>query len=113
MNRDQQVTYRCHGTKNTVPSEWSGEIRFIRRTEPYEIEATARGSCFHIIFGHWKNGGFLCVPNWKIGCEIVSPHDQFWNRESIQKSGHDICEADVVSISEAVAKASDVLDFML
>ncbi|MGN0241843.1 MAG: DUF6618 family protein [Candidatus Weimeria sp.] len=81
--------------------------------EAYEIETTACGSCFHIIFGNWINGGFLCVPNWKVGCEIVSPHVQFWNRESIQRSSHDIHEADVISISEAVAKASDILDLML
>lgn len=54
--------------------------------EPFEAFVEANGYSFHLLFGSQCNGNFLCIPNWRIGCELSHLSDTFWNEESI---GHD------------------------
>lgn len=71
----------------TSPSrKWGGEIIPIQLSEePYEVEIKARGSWFHVLIGHYRNGRFICIPNWNVGTEMASYEDVFWNRERLEK----------------------------
>lgn len=52
-------------------------------TEPYEATVEAEGYSFHILVGSQINGKFLCIPDWRLGCELAGLSDIFWNQESI------------------------------
>lgn len=75
------------------------------------MNVEARLSCFHIIIGHMQHGSYICIPNWKIGTEIVSLTDSFWNKGSIKAARPRISEADAVSIAEALAAVSSHISF--
>lgn len=65
-----------------------GAIRVINlEQEPYEVDLSADGYSYHLIFGSQINGHFLCVPNWNTGCELGPYEDRFWNIESISGTG--------------------------
>lgn len=61
-----------------------GQIRTVNLSrEPYEAFVEAEGFSFHILFGAQRSGNFLCIPNWRVGCELSFLSDTFWNSESI------------------------------
>lgn len=71
-----------------IIKQCTGLIRIIKLDrEPYEIEITVNGYDFHAIFGTQKKGNYLCVPNWELGCELVSYKDRRWNINSIYHTG--------------------------
>lgn len=76
--------------------------------EPYEVDVETNGYSYHLIFGRQTNGYFLCIPNWKMGCELASYNDKYWNTESILKAGQISREA-----AYAISNAIDLLAFML
>ncbi|MCI8950060.1 MAG: hypothetical protein HFG49_08465 [Lachnospiraceae bacterium] len=49
-----------------------------------EIGVEYNGNFYHVIYGEQMDGGFCCIPNWKIGCELAGFHDVFWNTESLE-----------------------------
>lgn len=51
--------------------------------EPYEVTVEAEGWSFHLLFGSQINGKFLCIPNWRVGCELSSLNDVLWNKNSL------------------------------
>ena len=94
---------------DTNPVRKSGIIQVINiHHEPYEINICANGYDFHVIFGNWKNGHFLSIPNWGVGCDLAPCKDRFWNTESISKSK-------LISYEDAcaVANALDLISIML
>lgn len=70
--------------------------------EPYEATVTARGSSYHILFGHQCNGMFLCIPNWKVGCELASLSDVFWNLHSIMNNEETLSYEEATAIAYAL-----------
>lgn len=66
----------------------------------FEISFCANGSHFLVIYGKHGNGGFCCIPNFGIGCEMSDePNDVFYNTEKLTAAGLPLIDA------EAVAKA--------
>ena len=57
------------------------------KTEPYEVMIDAGGYTFRIVFGRHSKGHFLCIPDWNVGCEILSYKDRYWNIRSIYDTG--------------------------
>lgn len=51
-----------------------------------EITVNHNGNSYHIIYGEQINGGFCCIPNWGIGCELAEFWDVFWNTESLSRA---------------------------
>jgi len=49
------------------------------------MEVNTRGSYFHVIFGKYSYGNYVCIANWNVGCELSSYTDLFWNTERISK----------------------------
>lgn len=51
----------------------------------FEISVDVNGNNFLVIYGTHINGGFCCIPNWNISCEMSDPTDTFYNRESLMR----------------------------
>lgn len=77
--------------------------------EPYEATVTARGSSYHILFGHQCSGMFLCIPNWNVGCELASLSDVFWNLESIMNSEEKLSYEEATAIAYALKVLDDYI----
>ena len=93
------ITYTCNSFGDSKP--WDGQIEVIQLTAPYEVEVTARGSNFHLIFGRHAYGLFLCIPNWSIGTELGGLHDRFWNQERLMRYTG-LGEVDACSVADAL-----------
>ena len=78
--------------------------------EPYEATVTARGSSYHILFGHQCNGMFLCIPNWKVGCELATLSDVFWNLNSIAHNEEKLCYEDATAIAYALKVLAEYIE---
>lgn len=87
-----------------------GKIKPIRiQQEPYEADIEALGSRFHLIFGSHRSGGFLCIPDWQIGCEIASYDDVFWNQESLTSLDEKISYEECTALVYALKKLSEYI----
>lgn len=73
-------------------------------TEVHHIGISHNGNYYSVIFGKYVNGGFCCIPNWGIGCELASFKDIFWNTESIGRALND------PKAGKAIAEVIDALD---
>ncbi len=63
----------------------------------FEVSFNANGSYFLVIFGKHGNGGFCCIPNWGIGCEMADAQDVFYNTEKLSAAGLNGCDAEAVA----------------
>lgn len=54
-------------------------------SDVYNIKVECDGHSYCVIFGRYENGGFCCIPDWGIGCELSFFKDKFWNTEQLGK----------------------------
>lgn len=88
-----------------------GTIRPIRlHGEPYEAFVDAEGYSFHILFGSQCNGNFLCIPDWRTGCELSYFNDVFWNLESINGKNDSFRYENATAIAYAIKELSTIID---
>ena len=80
------------------------------KEEPYEAEVNAMGYSFHILFGHHRDGWFLCIPNWNFGCELAHPSDLFWNMDSMTRETSKLDYEDATAIAYALNTLSSYLE---
>ena len=59
--------------------------RFCTAAVSFEISVDVDGSNYLVIYGSHINGGFCCIPNWNIGCEMSDPTDTFYNAEALMR----------------------------
>lgn len=52
----------------------------------FEIDVEFHGYSYLVIYGTHINGGFCCIPNWGIACEMSDPSDTFFNSEALMRS---------------------------
>jgi hypothetical protein len=65
---------------------WEFDLRILESHQHYyDLMVAANGFSYHIIVGSHAYGGFICIPNLGIGCELASFCDIFWNQESIAR----------------------------
>lgn len=102
-----KIEYECHGSKGMRPRGWSGEIKVLSLKEPYEVEISARGSCFHLILGKHMYGNYMCLPNWNIGSEMSEMQDRFWNWERLKNAG--MKSVDACSVANALVVLSEYI----
>ena len=77
---------------------WQVHIRVLSiHDELYDLMISGRGHSFHAIVGTHAYGGFLCIPNFGIGCELAYFSDTFWNHESISRYLHPLEAATLVA----------------
>ena len=48
-----------------------------------EISVDVDGYNYLVIYGKHINGGFCCIPNWNIACEMGEASDTFYNTEAL------------------------------
>lgn len=64
----------------------------------FEVSFNANGSHFLVIYGKHGNGGFCCIPNFGIGCEMSDePNDVFYNTEKLSGAGLTWADAEAVA----------------
>lgn len=65
----------------------------------FEISVDVDGKNYLVIYGWHINGGFCCIPNWNIACEMGDADDTLYNMDALQRcklsKGH----------AQAIAKA--------
>ena len=89
--------YTC--TRNQAKNgSWKGQVHLLTSTNPYELKVTARHSCFHVIYGTYAHGNFLCIPNLGIASEIAGLSDTFWNLERLTMRNSELSKTDAISI---------------
>lgn len=77
---------KCYDTHkdSTEEKEWIIRIdRLFKTKTGFEASITADNWQFHIIVGKFQFGNYLCIPNWKVGVELSSWKDTFWNLEQL------------------------------
>lgn len=68
----------------------------------FEVSFSANGSHFLVIYGRHENGGFCCITNWGISCEMGDPNDVFYNTEKL--SGAGITWVDAEAVAKVIAQ---------
>ena len=71
----------------------------------FEVPVNANGSYFLVIYGKHVNGGFCCIPNRDLGCEMSTPDDTFYNFEKLINAG--LNEPDAKAVALAIKQASE------
>lgn len=65
----------------------------------FEYSIDVLGFSYTFIYGHHVNGGFLCVPRWKWGCELSNfPNSLSYNIEKITACGAPIEVAEEIAL---------------
>lgn len=64
-----------------------------------ELSIETGGSYYDVIYAHHQNGGFCCIPNWKISCEAGEPSDTFYNTERLEGVGIKGKDAKVIALA--------------
>ncbi len=103
-----EITYTCSDQDLFFPQTWEGRIRLID-PDSGEMEVLARGSSFHIFFGRYINGYYLCIPNINVGTDLSNPADLDWNQEHLKACFPGLSEIDIISITRALEAASSYI----
>lgn len=74
-------------------------------TAHFEISVNVDGFNYMVIYGTHSGGGFCAIPNHGIACEMSSPEDTFYNKESLMHQG--LSTAIAQSLSYAIRDASN------
>lgn len=89
----------------------AGQIELLQISqEPYEAIVNAEGYSFHILFGSKTGGNFLCIPGWRMGCELSYLSDIFWNQHSILGDDQRFVYENATAVAYALKKLKDVIE---
>ena len=78
--------------KTKMTKDWTEEASII-----FEHDITIGDCSYLVIFGRHINGGFICIPNWNIGCEAAGDGDILYNTDKLIQCGLDIEVAGAVA----------------
>ncbi|MCR5234790.1 MAG: hypothetical protein K6E53_12940 [Lachnospiraceae bacterium] len=71
--------------KTSLETDFSRSIQIF-----FEHNICFNGYTYLLIFGKHINGGFICIPNWKIGCEASTfAHSSGYNADKMEAAGLD------------------------
>ena len=89
-------TFKCTYRKKS----WTGSITILKNYGThYEFMIQSRSSIM-VIFGKTSRGYFACMPDFNVGCHLVSLNDVFWNTERLTA---------VLGVADGVTVASALL----
>ena len=101
------ICYNPYATRKT-DQEWTGEISYLKTSNGcIEMNVTGRGSSFHIIIGRSNRGNYICIPQWKVGCELASFSDYFWNQERLTQQ---LGNVDAITVATAIKEANQLIN---
>ena len=95
--------YKCAMKEEGGMVSWTASIDTLKTTAPgqYEAEINGRGTYFHVIAGRHKYGGFLCIPNHGIGCELADFSDLRWTMGRLCM--YPIRKADAITVAAGIS----------
>lgn len=100
----RKMVFKCRKRTNTAKEEWEGTITDLERhNNHYEFWIKSRSSIM-VVFGSTSRGGFVCIPDFNVGCHLVNLKDKFWNTEKLIEILGDI---DGITVAAALFKLSD------
>ena len=104
------MQYKCYNEKARANHDksWNATIKSLKAVNNhYEMKVEGRGSSFYIIFGKYINGGYICIPEWNVGCEMASYQDTFWNMERL---GDKLGKVDAITVVTAIKEAGNIIE---
>lgn len=96
---------------NVVVREQGKIIPYQLDSEPYEMSVKARGSRFHLVFGHKASGMYLCIPDCNVGCELSELSDWKKNMDYLLKTDH-LDYEDSTAVAWALYSIGSLLRFI-
>ena len=99
------VTFHCREKIGRKYEEWDGYVKHIlNHGSHYEIQIESRSS-FIFIVGKYIYGTFISIPAIRIGCDLSSYNDYFWNNEHLARLMNHV---DAATVSEALRTLSKI-----
>ena len=99
------VTFHCREKIGRKYEEWDGYVKCIHNHgSHYEIQIESR-SGFIFIVGKYINGTFISIPALRVGCDLSSYNDYFWNNEHLARLMNHV---DAATVSEALRTLSKI-----
>lgn len=99
----------CRMKRRKEIEEWPAKItRIVNHGSHYEIKISSRSS-ITVIFGKSQQGGFCCIPDWKVGCHLAKLTDLHWNLERLTAAMKKD-KVDAVTVAYALAFMGKLLE---
>lgn len=104
-NTDDYISFHCREKIGEMYEEWNGYVTNIcNRGSHYEVKIDSR-SGFIFIIGKYVNGAFISIPAYKVGCDLSSYSDYFWNNEHLAMIMNPVDAATVAEALRALSKS--------
>ena len=86
--------------------EWEGSISsLITHKSSYEFWVKSRSSIM-VVCGSTSRGGFVCLPDFKVGCHLTDLRNKFWNNEQLVEI---LGKVDGITVSTALFQLANVI----
>ena len=89
-------TFECKHRKKY----WDSSITMFKKHGTYYEFMIQSRSSIMVVFGKTSRGYFACMPDFNVGCHLVSLNDVFWNTERL---------TEVLGVVDGVTVASALL----
>jgi hypothetical protein len=100
------MVFKC--ADNLFNESWNGKIsNHIKHGNYYEIMIDSRSSIM-VLFGKTSRGGFACMPDFGVGCHLITLNDRFWNAEKLVEV---LGRTDGITVESALYKFADEVRF--
>lgn len=77
------MMFDCKMKDGNCTEKWQGRIKkLIDHGSHCEIFIESRSSLL-LLVGKSSRGGFACMPNFGVGCDLTNLQDKFWNTERL------------------------------
>jgi hypothetical protein len=97
------INFYCREKIGRTYEEWDGFVkRLHNHGSHYEIHIESR-SGFIFIVGKYINGAFISIPAFRVGCDLASYSDYFWNNEHLARLMNPV---DAATVAEALRTLS-------
>jgi hypothetical protein len=92
----QKIVFDCSSELGTNDY---GTLLLLSENAPYEAIADVRSYHYHFIYGKYKDGYYISIPDWYIGCPMSHYKDVRWNTTSLIAAGMGPGSAGIVAIA--------------
>jgi hypothetical protein len=102
------MVFECVNKTKSRSEKWTGRITaFKNYGTHYEIKIESRSGIL-VLFGKTAQGAFACMPDFGVGCHLVSPRDMFWNTERLVRV---LGKVDGITVATALNALSDKISY--
>jgi hypothetical protein len=90
----EKITFDCTSESG---AKSAGTLTLLSDKAPYELIATTDIYEYHCIYGKYKYGYYISIPDHYIGCPMSNYKDVSWNERSLKAAGMRPTDASVVA----------------